>query len=246
MAPTSTPEARTRDRRKLVDGGPILVNDMPTMPFAVLLAFGVSLVSGATAAAQPAPHPRVVIDTEAGQIEVELDATRAPRTAANFLRYVDEQFFDGTSFYRTVTPGNQPDNLVKIAVIQGGADGTRAAHDPHRARTHLGHRGQTPGRRSVDGQEQSRLGHQRVLHLRRRSARARFRWSPQPGWPGLCRLWPGRQRPGHRQAHPRAAGRPAAVGPAGRHSPNPSRGIGRPLTARKPEVLFAVRSQVAH
>jgi peptidyl-prolyl cis-trans isomerase A (cyclophilin A) len=103
---------------------------MPTMPFVVMLALGASLVSGATAAAQPAPHPRVVIETEAGQIEIELDATRAPRTVANFLRYVDEQFFDGTSFYRTVTPGNQPDNLVKIAVIQGGADGTRPAHDP--------------------------------------------------------------------------------------------------------------------
>jgi peptidyl-prolyl cis-trans isomerase A (cyclophilin A) len=103
---------------------------MPTMPFVVMLALGASLVSGATAAAQPAPHPRVVIETEAGQIEIELDATRAPRTVANFLRYVDEQFFDGTSFYRTVTPGNQPDNLIKIAVIQGGADGTKGARDP--------------------------------------------------------------------------------------------------------------------
>ena len=100
------------------------------MPFAGIFVLGVSLC-GVTAGAQPAPQPRVVIDTEAGQIEIELDATRAPRTAANFLRYVDEQFFDGTSsFYRTVTPGNQPDNLIKIAVIQGGADGTRAAHDP--------------------------------------------------------------------------------------------------------------------
>ena len=101
---------------------------MSTMPLAVILALGASLC-GATATAQPAPQPRVVIDTDAGQIEIELDATRAPRTAANFLRYVDEQFFDRTSFYRTVTPGNQPDNLIKIAVIQGGADGTRAAHD---------------------------------------------------------------------------------------------------------------------
>ena len=73
------------------------------------------------------PSPRVVIDTAAGEIEIELDASRAPRTVANFLRYVDEQFFDGTSFYRTVTAGNQPDNLIKIAVIQGGADGARAA-----------------------------------------------------------------------------------------------------------------------
>ena len=73
---------------------------------------------------------RVVIDTDAGEIEIELSAARAPATVANFLRYVDERFYDGTSFYRTVTSGNQPDNLIKIAVIQGGADGGRTAHEP--------------------------------------------------------------------------------------------------------------------
>ncbi len=102
------PRARAPGASNRRPRGPILVNDMQTLPFAVILAFGVSLVSGATAAAQPAPHPRVVIDTEAGQIEIELDATRAPRTVANFLRYVDEQFFDGTSFYRTVTQATSP------------------------------------------------------------------------------------------------------------------------------------------
>lgn len=103
---------------------------MQTLPFAAILVFTVCLTSGATAVAQPAQPTRVVIDTAAGEIEIELDASRAPRSVANFLRYVDEQFFDGTSFYRTVTAGNQPDNLIKIAVIQGGADGARAAHDP--------------------------------------------------------------------------------------------------------------------
>jgi peptidyl-prolyl cis-trans isomerase A (cyclophilin A) len=72
----------------------------------------------------------VLIETDLGVIEIELDASRAPQTAANFLRYVDERFFDGTSFYRTVRPDNQPDNLIRIEVIQGGADGTRPAHDP--------------------------------------------------------------------------------------------------------------------
>lgn len=103
---------------------------MQTPPFAAILVFAAFLVSGATAVAQPAAPPRVVIDTAAGQIEIELDTSRAPRTVANFLRYVDEPFFDGTSFYRTVTLGNQPDNLIKIEVIQGGADGTKVAHDP--------------------------------------------------------------------------------------------------------------------
>lgn len=97
---------------------------------APIVAFCAVLLTGGASHAQPAPLPRVAIDTEAGTIELELDAVRAPRTVANFLRYVDEAFYDGTSFYRTVTPTNQPDNLIKIEVIQGGADGTRPTHEP--------------------------------------------------------------------------------------------------------------------
>lgn len=62
----------------------------------------------------------VLLRTEAGDIELEVDTVRAPITAANFLRYVDRGFYDGGSFYRTVTPQNQPRNKVKIEVIQGG------------------------------------------------------------------------------------------------------------------------------
>src|SRR5690349_19215086 len=63
---------------------------------------------------------RVAIETELGIIELELEVERAPVTTANFLRYAEENFYDGTNFYRTVTMDNQPDNLVKIEVIQGG------------------------------------------------------------------------------------------------------------------------------
>jgi len=43
---------------------------------------------------------------------------------------VDEHFYDDSSFYRTVTPGNQPDNTVKIAVIQGGLDKEAGGYPP--------------------------------------------------------------------------------------------------------------------
>lgn len=49
----------------------------------------------------------------------EVYPDRAPITAANFLRYVDSSYYNGGSFYRTVRPNNQPNNPVKIAVIQG-------------------------------------------------------------------------------------------------------------------------------
>jgi len=63
---------------------------------------------------------RVLIETDKGNIEIELDAKSAPNTVANFLKYVDGNFYDGGQFHRTVTPDNQPDNKVKIEVIQAG------------------------------------------------------------------------------------------------------------------------------
>lgn len=64
--------------------------------------------------------PQVVIRTDLGDVRVEIYAGRAPATAANFLLYVDRGLYRGASFYRTVTPGNQPDSPVKIEVVQGG------------------------------------------------------------------------------------------------------------------------------
>jgi peptidyl-prolyl cis-trans isomerase A (cyclophilin A) len=68
---------------------------------------------------------RVVIETELGSIEAEIFEDKAPITAANFLRYVDDGFYQGGRFYRTVTPDNQPDNDIRIEVIQGGINPDR-------------------------------------------------------------------------------------------------------------------------
>jgi peptidyl-prolyl cis-trans isomerase A (cyclophilin A) len=65
-------------------------------------------------------NPKVLIKTDLGNITVEIYEKDAPITATNFLRYVDEYLFDGATFYRVVTMGNQPNNDVKIEVIQGG------------------------------------------------------------------------------------------------------------------------------
>jgi peptidyl-prolyl cis-trans isomerase A (cyclophilin A) len=64
--------------------------------------------------------PRVLIKTELGDITVDIYEKDAPITAANFLKYVDNNLFDGATFYRVVTMDNQPNNNVKIEVIQGG------------------------------------------------------------------------------------------------------------------------------
>ncbi len=52
----------------------------------------------------------VTMETSLGRIKIELDGDKAPITVANFLTYVDEQFYDGTIFHRVM-----PDFM-----IQGG------------------------------------------------------------------------------------------------------------------------------
>lgn len=71
--------------------------------------------------------PRVLIRTTLGEITVEVDSVRAPVTSANFLRYVDAGAYRAGHVHRTVRLDNQPDNAVKIEVVQGGAARTDAA-----------------------------------------------------------------------------------------------------------------------
>ena len=52
--------------------------------------------------AAPKSEPVVEIVTSMGTIEVRLDADRAPLSAANFLAYVKEGFYDGTIFHRVI------------------------------------------------------------------------------------------------------------------------------------------------
>jgi len=90
-----------------------------------------SVATAAVAAAaivQPAAESpvRVLVQTERGDIVLEIDATHAPISAANFLRYVDAGHYDGGTFHRTVTMDNQPDSPVKIEVIQAGVNPDRA------------------------------------------------------------------------------------------------------------------------
>jgi peptidyl-prolyl cis-trans isomerase A (cyclophilin A) len=71
-------------------------------------------------------NPRVRVQTELGDIVLELDAKRAPNTTANFLKYVDAGHYDGGTFHRTVKMDNQPESPVKIEVIQAGVAADKA------------------------------------------------------------------------------------------------------------------------
>ena len=79
------------------------------------------------AAAPRAGLPHVRLDTGEGPIVLELDTRHAPVTANNFLAYVDEHRFDGTSFYRVVR--NKYD--ARKGFVQGGVNHVaRLSRDP--------------------------------------------------------------------------------------------------------------------
>ncbi len=63
---------------------------------------------------------KVQISTSMGEIEVEIYPGLAPVTANNFLTLVEAGTYTNATFYRVVRIDNQPHNLVKIEVIQGG------------------------------------------------------------------------------------------------------------------------------
>ena len=82
-----------------------------------LLLAGISLPAWARPADRATPgYVRVRLETAAGPIVLALDAKRAPRTTANFLRYVDDGRFDGVSFYRSARNKRSP----QYGFIQSG------------------------------------------------------------------------------------------------------------------------------
>ncbi len=74
--------------------------------------------------AAPAAAQEVQIQTSLGEIDVQLDAVHAPKSAANFLRYVREGHFDNTVIYRVV-----PGFVLQMGSYE--ANGTaRPTHEP--------------------------------------------------------------------------------------------------------------------
>lgn len=68
-------------------------------------------------AAPAVQHVELV--TGAGSITLAIEIQRAPVTAANFLRYVDQRRLDGVAFYRAMRIGDG-------GLVQGGTRGDRA------------------------------------------------------------------------------------------------------------------------
>lgn len=88
---------------------------------ALILTMAAAILASGDASARKAKHrapglTRVALNTSLGTIVIALETKRAPATAANFLAYVDDGRFDGTSFYRSARKRADP----RFGFIQGG------------------------------------------------------------------------------------------------------------------------------
>ena len=90
---------------------------------ALAAIFSVVTPAAAQEAANAASAPKVKLSTSLGDIVVQLDAAKAPKTVENFLQYVKDKHYDGTIFHR----------VIDGFMIQGGGFTPDMAQKPVRA-----------------------------------------------------------------------------------------------------------------
>lgn len=64
-------------------------------------------------------NPHVLINTQFGEIEVEVYPDKAPLTVQAFMKYVELEHYDQSTFYRVLKADDVPEN-VNVGLIQGG------------------------------------------------------------------------------------------------------------------------------
>jgi len=64
-------------------------------------------------------NPHVLLNTDYGEVEVELYPDKAPKTVAAFLLYVDSGYYKNSSFYRLLSNENVPSEY-NSGLVQGG------------------------------------------------------------------------------------------------------------------------------
>jgi cyclophilin family peptidyl-prolyl cis-trans isomerase len=85
----------------------------------LLTTLALGLMMTTANAAEPV---RVLMETSMGNITLELDADKAPKSTANFVQYVEDKHYDGLVFHR----------VIKGFMIQGG--GYDASYDQRKTR----------------------------------------------------------------------------------------------------------------
>lgn len=89
----------------------------------IIIVLFIALFCIAQAVWADSSSPRVRLETNKGVILLELDSKAAPKTVENFLRYVQDGFYNGTIFHR----------VIKGFMIQGGGFTADMQQKPARA-----------------------------------------------------------------------------------------------------------------
>jgi cyclophilin family peptidyl-prolyl cis-trans isomerase len=110
VAPSLRVEQTLRFRIDVIASDGTIYSDAVTVTVSADPNYGLADNTTDDKSSEEDPHPRVRLVTTMGTITVELDREHAPLTVNNFLRYVDDGFYDGTIFHRVI-----PD-----FVVQGG------------------------------------------------------------------------------------------------------------------------------
>jgi peptidyl-prolyl cis-trans isomerase A (cyclophilin A) len=93
---------------------------------AICAVFGAMILSACSKAPE---RPVVMMETTAGNIEIEVYTDKAPISANDFLLYVDKKYYNGEGFYRVVRADNDPRNMG-MSLIQGGRLDSEPLTDP--------------------------------------------------------------------------------------------------------------------
>ncbi|MFN3931419.1 MAG: peptidylprolyl isomerase [Brevundimonas sp.] len=101
-------------------------------------------LSACATTATGADNPRVVLETDAGRMVLELELERAPLTVCNFLSYVTDGDYEAGSFFRAVVSATNdnpnPIDVIQAATPRGSDDDSRPPIPLERTRdTGLGH-----------------------------------------------------------------------------------------------------------
>lgn len=83
--------------------------------FVLMLLAATALAPSSAHAGKPSPIVRMT--TSLGVIDLELNASKAPVTVANFLKYVEAGFYSGTIFHRVI-----PDFMIQGGGLEPGME----------------------------------------------------------------------------------------------------------------------------
>jgi peptidyl-prolyl cis-trans isomerase A (cyclophilin A) len=94
------------------------MNHMPKSIYIFILLF--CCISFSCHSKKNYKEPTVKIETNFGDIIVELYPEKAPKTVAAFLSYVDSGYYKDASFYRVLKAEDQPSGSFRSDLVQGG------------------------------------------------------------------------------------------------------------------------------